>query len=271
MQVTLNDNGVLGRYAKQIERLSQEAPRELAATLNQVGAGIRRDTIRAEAKQTGLSARVIARAQREVRATASRLEFRIEAAGGNVGLKFFHPTEGRAGVTARPWGVAKMYQGSFIRGGRFPNRVVLSLGGRVFQRVGTDRSPIAKVGSGLFIPAEMTTGNTLRAFEQGAEKSVGVVLRRMAASCRDRLRVLPGHPPPDAGINPRRAPLVSALFFEVRTPWRRRIPLSCLDCAACVPQCAPAHPAYLRRCAPRGPTQGPPRPSPRSSTRSGKP
>src|SRR5690606_18421886 len=93
--------------------------------------------------QTGMKYGVFVRALRSSNATPGNLAFRLRARGGNVRLKFFFPKEGQAGTSAAPWNKRIVRPGTFLKGGRFPNRVALRFGkGNVFKRVGKSRTPI---------------------------------------------------------------------------------------------------------------------------------
>ncbi|MGC2774969.1 MAG: hypothetical protein WA418_04945, partial [Bradyrhizobium sp.] len=58
----------------------------------------------------------------------------------------------------------RVFAGAFIKGGRFPHRVALDLGGQIFKRTGAGRVPIARQRTGLFIPTEMISGATKDTF-----------------------------------------------------------------------------------------------------------
>jgi hypothetical protein len=92
------------------------------------------------------------------------MQYALMSRGGNVALKYFGARETRAGVSAAPWNQRRVFGGMFIKGGRFPNRVGLDLGGQVFARTGKGRVPIEKQKSGLFIPKEMISGATAQEF-----------------------------------------------------------------------------------------------------------
>jgi hypothetical protein len=165
MHLTVSLDAVLSQFGKRIEQAGKNAPQIMADGLNAAGPGLRRATIAAEVAQTGLSKSTISRAQREHRASASHLVYEIAAKGGDVRLKFFKARETKAGVSAAPWNKRQVYEGNFIKGGRFPDRVGIGMGGHVFKRTGAARGPIEGGRSGLFIPKEMTTGQTAAAFE----------------------------------------------------------------------------------------------------------
>lgn len=175
MQITMSMDDVFKRFAARIEQAGRQAPQVMANGLNAGGRAVRRETVAAEAEQTGLSKRIINRAQKESPATPARLVYAIRSAGGNVRLKYFGARETRGGVSAAPWNERKVFPSSFIKGGRFPERVALGMGGHVFSRTGSSRLPIASGKSGLFIPAEMVTGETASAFTTGSSTALRTV------------------------------------------------------------------------------------------------
>jgi hypothetical protein len=140
--------------------------------VNHTGDKARTVVTRTLAKQTGLPYRVIRRAIKVRRAFGATgrgsLDYVMSSVGGDVSLKYFRARETRLGVTAYPFGKRRTFVGSFIKAGRFPNRVrAKGLGGHVY---GPDRSvkgwgrPVAMRDSGVIIPREMTNGETLEAF-----------------------------------------------------------------------------------------------------------
>lgn len=135
---------------------------------NRVGDMARTQVRRELPKQTGLRRRVIVAAVRTTRATAVTLAYIMTAHGGRIALKHFSARETRRGVSAAPRGQRQVFAGTFIKGGRFPARVDLSMGGQVFERLGSGRLPIAKVKSDVTIPDEMVTGATAAAFNNTA-------------------------------------------------------------------------------------------------------
>lgn len=177
MKLTITGSGRLGAIARQVEVMAGAAPREMATVLNSVGPAARSLVIAAETKQTGLKRATIVRALKERRASAGDLSYRITSQGGNIRAKFFTPVEADGGVVAKPWGMATTYASAFTMGGRLGNRVALRMGGEVLQRAGKGRGPIRTVHSGVLIPEEMTKGETLAAFEDGAANVASTVVR----------------------------------------------------------------------------------------------
>ncbi len=117
--------------------------------------------------QTGLKRKVIRKAVHRRPALAGGLTYVLQAAGGNVGLKYFGAHETKRGVSAAPWGKRRVYVGAFIKGGLFPKRVAIKRyrGAVLYRHDGASRLPIKAEKSGLFIPQEMVTGATAAAFK----------------------------------------------------------------------------------------------------------
>ena len=184
----------LNQARAQMEGLGRNAPNIMAAALNAAGELIRQQTVKAEAKQTGLKVDVLERAQHKTNATPGRLTFSIVARGGNIRIKHFGAVEGRGGVTARPWGRSQFFQGAFIMSGRPGSRyAVPRLNGQVYERVdqsdlawnrkggaNAHKSKIRQVRSDVFIPKEMLRGQTRAAFERGVEPIGARILARIA-------------------------------------------------------------------------------------------
>ena len=121
--------------------------------------------VRSLTKQTGLKRKTIARALKKQGGRGS-LTYAIRSAGGDISLKYFGARETRKGVSAAPFGARRTFPETFMKGGRFPKRVMLKLGGHVFKRSGGSRFPVAKQRSGVVIPAQMVLGATKAAFEK---------------------------------------------------------------------------------------------------------
>jgi hypothetical protein len=171
----------MDQFASGLSRMGRDSRSIMATGLNAGGEALRHATVNAEAAQTGLKVATLDRAQEATHASPSMLAFTIRAKGGNVRLKYFGARETPSGVTASPWNASRTYGGAFLKGGRFPNRVGLSMGGQVFRRAGMARLPLEGVRSGLFIPTEMTTGKTAAAFQHGADAVGLAVVGQLAA------------------------------------------------------------------------------------------
>jgi hypothetical protein len=154
----------------------------LQRAVNHTGDKARTQVARVLSKQTGLPYGVIRKALKTDRAYGSRQEFvggpvsvstdaslsyTIRASGGDISLKYFKARETRAGVTASPFGVRRLYNQAFMKGGRFPNRVTAKgLNGHVYRRTGGGRGPLELLNSGVVIPSEMISGASAKAFTE---------------------------------------------------------------------------------------------------------
>ncbi len=116
-------------------------------------------------KQTGLRSRTITRSLKTTRSNYQRLAYVMKVKGGDIRLKHFAARETRGGVSARPFSVRKRFAGTFMKGGKFPDRKELKLGGQVFRRGGTGRTPIEVVRSGVVLPEQVVQGASIKAFE----------------------------------------------------------------------------------------------------------
>lgn len=144
--------------------------------VNRTGDMARTHVRKALTAQTGLKRSVIVKAVRVTRSTPATLTYRMSAQGGDISLKFFSPRETRVGVSASPFGVRKVFPGTFIKGGRFPNRTGIVFHGHVMRREGAARFPIVVQQSGVVIPEQMVKGETATGFQRIAQD---VLLRRM--------------------------------------------------------------------------------------------
>lgn len=154
------------KLADAFRAAGKSAPAAMARGINATGLKARTEMRRALVAQTGLKYGVFVRALKSKAATPGNLRFEIKSRGGNVRLKFFRPRETRAGVVAVPWNRTTLFPGAFMKGGHFPKRVKLNMGGEVFQRKESGRLPIEGGRSGLEIPEEMVRGLSRAAFEK---------------------------------------------------------------------------------------------------------
>jgi hypothetical protein len=161
------------RLANLFHAAGEQAPHAVRRGLNKAGDKARTQMKRALTKQTGLKAGVIARALKTRRASFGSLSYTITSRGGDISLKHFGARETRKGVSAAPRGQRAVFAGTFIKGGLFPDRKALKMGGHVFARTGRGRLPIEKQKSGVFIPVEMVTGATAAGFYEVANRHLG--------------------------------------------------------------------------------------------------
>jgi hypothetical protein len=185
VQLVVNfQDRALSDYAKRLEQFGQTGPVVLAQALNQEGHAARKATVAAETAQTGLSDSTIGRAQQTIDATPGRLAFWIVSRGGNVRLKFFHPSEGDGGVSATPWNRQTFYPGAFMKSGPKGHRKLSGrLGGQVFENIqgGKWGGKIRVKRSGLFIPHEMVTGATAGAFNAAVAVMAPRIVTRLGS------------------------------------------------------------------------------------------
>lgn len=173
----------LGDYAERLKRMGAEGKLVLSAALNAGGDAVRKATVAAETRQTGLDGKTVDRSQRELPSTPSSLSFKIRSQGGDIRLKYFGAKETDSGVLAHPLGDAQVFAHTFMKGGRFPDRVsVTKLGGQVYRRVEGSGRKMTLVRSGVRLPAEMVTGRTKAAFKEGVATIVAsTVVTRLGA------------------------------------------------------------------------------------------
>lgn len=136
--------------------------------INHTGDKARTQVRIAMVTQTGLKRKTINKAVRSTKGSVARPTYVIRSRGGNIRLEFFGAKETRQGVSAAPHGKRTIFAGTFMKGGRFPKRVAFKkqgMKGHVFRRKGRSRLGIQGGRSGVYIPTEMTQGNTLAAFD----------------------------------------------------------------------------------------------------------
>jgi hypothetical protein len=151
------------RISNALHAAGSQVPLILNRAINHTGDKALTQMRRVLVGQTGLKRKTIVRAVKATKAFGAGA-YTIRSKGGNIRLKFFAARETRKGVSAAPWNSRRIYAGTFMKGGRFPNRKALNLGGAVLKRVGSSRKPLTTIKSGLFIPEEMVTGQSEAAF-----------------------------------------------------------------------------------------------------------
>jgi len=179
------DFSAFADMAKTFREAGNQAPHAIRRAVNYTGDRARTAMIRTLTGQTGLKRGTIVRALRVVRASYGAIEYRIYSRGGNVSLKYFGAKETRGGVVSKRGSFAS----AFMRGGRFPKRVALKLGGHAYQRTGKSRLPIKRVKSGVFIPKEMISGATGATFHASVAAFLPVRLAHEITA------ILKGHAP----------------------------------------------------------------------------
>lgn len=158
----------LKRFENQIGALGEKAPHALRRAVARTGDMARTQVVRALTKQTGLKRKVIVRAVKVTRPSFGSLNYVMRTRGGDIALKYFSARETRKGVSASPFGNRKVFPHTFIRGGKFPGRVRLGMGGHVFLPETSNPKwgrKFERQKSGVVIPAEMVKGRTAEAFQ----------------------------------------------------------------------------------------------------------
>lgn len=152
------------RFENMIGALGKDGRKAMQRGLARAGDMARTQVIRALTAQTGLKRKVIVKAVKVKRPNYDDLTYEMRARGGDISLKYFAPRETRAGVSAKPFNQRRVFPGTFMKGGRFPNRVpTRKLGGHVWKRIGKGRD-IELQDSGVIIPQEMVSGETASTF-----------------------------------------------------------------------------------------------------------
>lgn len=171
----------LARFERAVEALGSEAKARGAyrKIINRQGALLRKDAVSILPEQTGLQRATIQRALgKPVRASGVSLRYILTTRGGFISYKYFNARETRQGAFARPRGINTHLPRHFLKGGLFPNRVGLKLGGHVFKAVGGGKAwgrKITKVKSDVRIPEEMVRSDMQRAYERNAKHLVPAI------------------------------------------------------------------------------------------------
>lgn len=206
LELKWQDVSGLHRLSNAMGRLdSHQKHLVLQRAVNHTGDKARTQVVRVLAKQTGLPVGVIKKAVRTGRAWGAgagadtfvpgrgSLVYVMSSKGGDISLKYFKARETMSGVTAAPFGKRKLFAGTFLRGGKFPERnasfsvptkKAASLNGHVWKRAGKKRNPIELQNSGVIIPEQMLKGATADVFQSTVEKHLpGRVMHELNRLC----------------------------------------------------------------------------------------
>ena len=158
------------RFSDAVAILGEGKARQaFARGVNRTGDKARTVTIRALAKQVGLTqAKVRAfGAIRTIRARPSAaIEYRIESTGSEIPLKEFSARQFGYGVRAKPWGVSRRFDSAFIFAGT-PGSGKFVSAGDVFVRTSSASYPIKRM-FGPSIPKEIVQDESAEAFQDAA-------------------------------------------------------------------------------------------------------
>jgi len=163
---------VLHRFSNGLGALGKDRTQKvLARALNRTGGPTLTKVRRVLAARTSTPMSIIRRQVYAQKAWAGavggegKLDFKIIAYGRPLPLAVFKPTEFKFGVRAKVWGRVQRFEGAFMRGGRWPNRVELNMGtGQVYVRSTKSRTPIERV-YGPSLPKELVEEEVFDAFE----------------------------------------------------------------------------------------------------------
>lgn len=169
-----------------------------ARALNRAGSQGKTMTGRALVKQTGLKRTTVVAAMRPTLATVATLEYRIDARGGDIALKYFGARETRKGVSANPFNKRRVFDATFMKAGWvWPKRVVKpNWNGHVFMRTGKktkgsgfQMDEFARQKSGVILPREMVRAESGKAWQTTVARvlpqRMGHELRRLGAGALD--------------------------------------------------------------------------------------
>ncbi|KAB2776519.1 hypothetical protein F9L00_14385 [Brucella anthropi] len=132
--IVITTDGVFKRYGKALEAIGErDAKRVFARALNRGGDQARTQVKRSLVAQTGIKYGLINKAVKTIRAHPNKLEYKLEAEGGETNLNLFNARQGKKGVSAAPWKKRRVFKSTFI---------VPAYDGRVFKREGKGRGPL---------------------------------------------------------------------------------------------------------------------------------
>ena len=158
-----------------ISVLGRNVDGAIARAINHTGDKAKTAVTRALVAQTGLPRKTIVaflRVQRAGSAKGTAL-YALRGRGGNISLKYFGARETPTGVSAAPLGQRMVFAGTFMKAGRFPNRVGKpNWNGQVFRRAnGTTGKGEVREGRQRRLPART---DDQRSERRGVPASGGV-------------------------------------------------------------------------------------------------
>lgn len=180
---------VLARYGNQLKALGEGGARKaMARALNYEGKKMYSAVKSALHRQTSIRAGDVHRALKTRQARpgvsskgATALEFVIEGTGRELSLRYFSPSQKKAGTSAKVWGRRQMFNRAFM--GPKPGAIAMKLNGNVFHRLSAERLPIEKMW-GPSISKEMVKDQAKAAFEEAAPRVVSRVEVEIATILR---------------------------------------------------------------------------------------
>ena len=139
------DTDGLDEVARAHDEAGRQAPKIISRALNRTGDSAFTKVKRIVAKLMGVAQKIVAKATTKVRASPARLEYLMIGRGSPLPLRDFKARQTAKGVSAAPWGVRRVFPGTFL---------VKSIGNHAFKRLSAARLPIRKLW-GPSVPKEM--------------------------------------------------------------------------------------------------------------------
>jgi len=129
---------------KQVKRLMRQIQakslnKKLIQSLNQAAREVEKKAETIVAKDMSMKAPKVKKGIFiRYRANETRLQATIRGSGKPAPLKFFKGVKEKThtGTMVEVWGQKTMYEGAFVKGGNFPDRTELKMGGNVLYRTG---------------------------------------------------------------------------------------------------------------------------------------
>ena len=154
MKTSIVTRGSLVEVLAPVDSLSNKAGRRaMAMALNHTLGKAETQVNRALVRQTGLKYREVKQEVKRYSAYHGNLEGEIKVKGDYHKLAEFAARNTKRGMSAAPWGVRRIFKGTFF------------VGGSVFKRLGEDRFPV-KALYGPALPKEVLKGEARAAFER---------------------------------------------------------------------------------------------------------
>jgi hypothetical protein len=165
------------KFGQRLQHAKRTFPAQMARIVQEIGPEATAQMKRVLPEQTGLKFKTINKA---LKGRAQGARYEIASKGGDIRLKFFAPRETSKGVSAAPWNARRVYPGTFINAGWWPNRTKPVRGANnVWRREGKAKYPIKAVRSGLFIPEEMVTGKSAVVFYGTVNARLGPAVEKL--------------------------------------------------------------------------------------------
>ncbi len=177
------------RLQKYLIQIPQHIPKGIARGLNRAGRPTATKFLREAKKALGIGrprgaldwSDPAKKGSVQKSASAGNLRYLLVGFGKPLSLKYFRAQETRAGVSATPMNVRKVFPSTFIKGGLFPNRKDIGKGGTVFKRTSKKRLPIEKQFGPAF-PEGFSQPAPVRTWEgEGGSRAINDIIKELDA------------------------------------------------------------------------------------------